>query len=599
MGKKYLGILGILAVFSLSAEEETIEEIISIASKAPEERENVIATVDVLDSDDLNKQAPKDVLSFLSNSLALDVSSNGGPGQYASIFLRGANSNQSLIKVNGVKINPSTAGGASINNLDVTLISKIEVGSGPFSSTHGSEAIGGVINIWTIGNQQDTSLSMTISGGPDNFTRESLQRNWGTKDKSFNLVLLNSRTEGFPSLSSSQINRGYTNKSLVSSFINETQQTSTLISTWFSEGNTEYLDFQGNPLSQKYKNSAHALDVTYKPYDLYWILVSLNSSKDFIYQNQDNFLGLRDLTETNRNNLEIVFHKPILNRISFSLGYILESENVNYSSYGTRFRKHLKTKSLIAESFFNSNKQRAFLKLRLSEHDSYGNQFSWNFNYMKNLEKNWSVRLSSGFAFRSPNSSELYGYGANVNLKPENSRGHEISANKKHDENEEFSIVLFKNDIKNLITFDFHDYLLKNIEQSSTKGLELRYKWNHKFFKGKLVLRSQDPKDQMGNQLIRRSRKSMSINLYRDLNLCSINLNLVAFDKRKDFDGTVLPGYGLIHMSFTKEISEQLGFSIRLENIFDKEYFTAAGSNGYYRNQGRSIWLNSKLKIRR
>ena len=91
----------------------------------------------------------------------------------------------------------------------------------------------------------------------------------------------------------------------------------------------------------------------------------------------------------------------------------------------------------------------------------------------------------------------------------------------------------------------------------------------------------------------------MSINLYRDLNLCSINLNLVAFDKRKDFDGTVLPGYGLIHMSFTKEISEQLGFSIRLENIFDKEYFTAAGSNGYYRNQGRSIWLNSKLKLRR
>ena len=132
MGKKYLSILGVLAVFALSAEEETIEEVISIASKAPEEKKNVIATVDVLDSDDLNKQAPRDVLSFLSNCLALDFSSNGGPGQYASIFLRGANSNQSLIKVNGVKINPSTAGGASINNLDVTLISKIDVGSGPF-----------------------------------------------------------------------------------------------------------------------------------------------------------------------------------------------------------------------------------------------------------------------------------------------------------------------------------------------------------------------------------------------------------------------------------------------------------------------------------
>ena len=75
MGKKYLSILGILAVFALSAEEEAIEEIISIASKAPVEIKNVIATVDVLDSDDLEKQAPRDVLSFLSNSLALLVSS--------------------------------------------------------------------------------------------------------------------------------------------------------------------------------------------------------------------------------------------------------------------------------------------------------------------------------------------------------------------------------------------------------------------------------------------------------------------------------------------------------------------------------------------
>ena len=112
---------------SLNGEEDHVEETISIASKIPISREDVIATVDSVDSVILSKQIPRDVLSILRNSFGIDSSSNGGPGQVASIFLRGSNSNQTLVKINGVKINPSTAGGASIYNIDTDLISKIEI----------------------------------------------------------------------------------------------------------------------------------------------------------------------------------------------------------------------------------------------------------------------------------------------------------------------------------------------------------------------------------------------------------------------------------------------------------------------------------------
>ena len=140
---------------------------------------------------------------------------------------------------------------------------------------------------------------------------------------------------------------------------------------------------------------------------------------------------------------------------------------------------------------------------------------------------------------------------------------------------------------------------MQNIKQSKTKGIELRYKWDTSSLNGNLLLRYQQPKDEMGNQLIRRSKKSISVNLYKDFNTKSINFNILAFDRRQDFGGIELPGYVIFNFSFLKDFSDAFSLSMRLENIFDKEYFTAAASNGYYRNQGKSIWINTNYKLRR
>ena len=175
MKTKSVIILSCLIALTLSAQEEKVEEIVSIGSKILQKKIEVNATIDIVDKKDLKRLAPKDFISILSNYLGIDTSSNGGLGQYSSLFLRGSNSNHTLVKVNGVKINPYTAGGAAINNIDPSLISRIEIGSGPFSSTHGSEAIGGVINISTVPDQQDSLLQLSITRGTDNYKKENFQ----------------------------------------------------------------------------------------------------------------------------------------------------------------------------------------------------------------------------------------------------------------------------------------------------------------------------------------------------------------------------------------------------------------------------------------
>ena len=592
----YLFILSYLLALPLFAQEEKIEEIVSVVSSVSQKKVEINTTIDLIGEKDLKKFASNNLISILSGYLGIDTSSNGGPGQYASLFLRGTNSNHTLIKVNGVKINPSTAGGASISNIDPSLISSIEVGSGPFSSIHGSEAIGGIINISTFPEEKDSSMQLSISGGADNYRKESFQKNWLNNSGAYNVFLLKTKSEGFPSLMNSSIDNGFNNKSLGGSYTSEKSKTQTDISTWISKGRTEYLDFQSNPLSQNYKNSIHSVNFKFEHKDPYLLYLNLASSKDLIDQNQFNYINQKDTTKTDNQNVRFMISSPSDEDFSYIVGYDQEKQRVNYSSFGTRFRKNIKTTSFFIENKILFNKSIVGINVRFSDHDSYGLNESWNIGLTTSLNRQWVFRFNSGSAFRSPNSSELYGYGSNLNLKPEISLGQEV-AFEKIAINSTISLVVFNNKIKDLINFDFDENILKNITHSTNRGFEVRYIWKNKTINGRFLLRYQNPKDNLGLQLFRRSKKSFSANVYRDFNLGALNLNLSAFGKKRDVGNLPLPKYHLFHLSFIRQISNQMDITIRLENIFDKEYFTASGYNGYYQNQDRALWLNVTYEI--
>ena len=89
------------------SDENIYEEILTVASKTPKKEYKVPISVDVINKNDLNNLQPLSISGILSNNLAIDTSSNGGPGQVTSIFLRGSNSNHTLVKINGIKINPT------------------------------------------------------------------------------------------------------------------------------------------------------------------------------------------------------------------------------------------------------------------------------------------------------------------------------------------------------------------------------------------------------------------------------------------------------------------------------------------------------------
>ena len=583
-------VLFLVCFISFVSSEETYE-VVTITSVVPKNSGSIVTSVDVLDLDFLNNALAKDLTSLLKNNLAIDVSNNGGMGQLSSIFLRGSNSNHTLVKINGIKINPSTAGGASVYNLDTQLINTVEIGYGPLSAIHGSNAIGGVIDISTKSQSKSVKSALGLSLGPDEFRKYIFKTNQEISDNIFfNISASNSKTDGFPSLSNSDLDRGYENKTIISNIEFNSEFTNIELSSWSAEGDIEYLVF-GSPTSQEYKNSAYGLEISNNFERLFFYEFNLSTSQDLIRQNDLNFLGLIDITNTKREFVEFILSEfQVFGEGDLAFGINKEKEKIDYSSYGTIYKKEINTKSIFASSSFEFQKNSFFSSVRSSNHDIYNDNLSWNVEGLRNLNSKWKMGLSRGSSFRSPVSSELYGFGGNIFLEPEINSSSEINI-KRIRENSRLNISVFKNNVTNLIDFDYQDYVLKNITQTTNEGLEIRYKLLGNNWDINFTFRAQDPKDNQGEQLLRRSRKSASFSLTKNINGFTTSFNFSAFGKRKDFGDIRLPGYGLSNLSTSWVINKKLKFSLKLENVFDKDYFTAATSNAFYLNQGRSVWM--------
>ena len=128
-------------------------------------QDEALAAVTVITREQIDAAQAKDVPELLRFHAGLDVARSGGPGQITSVFLRGTDSNHVLVLVDGVRINPGTIGAPAWQNLSPDVIERIEIVRGPRSSLYGSDAIGGVVQIFTRRAEDGTTLSARAGDG--------------------------------------------------------------------------------------------------------------------------------------------------------------------------------------------------------------------------------------------------------------------------------------------------------------------------------------------------------------------------------------------------------------------------------------------------
>ncbi|MCW9022280.1 MAG: TonB-dependent receptor plug domain-containing protein, partial [Sedimenticola sp.] len=119
------------------------------ASRMAQTIDETLAAVTVITREDIDKSQAKDITQLLDGTQGLTMSNNGGLGKVAGIRLRGTDSKQVLVLIDGVRIGSATLGTTAFQDLPLSQIERIEVVRGPRSQLYGADAIGGVIQIFT------------------------------------------------------------------------------------------------------------------------------------------------------------------------------------------------------------------------------------------------------------------------------------------------------------------------------------------------------------------------------------------------------------------------------------------------------------------
>lgn len=169
------------------------KEIIVTASRIPQELGRSPWSVTVIkegEAKTLGAETVADVLRFVPG---VDVYSTGGEGALNAVRIKGSNSAQLLVLIDGCRINSPLLGSVDLGDIFLADVERIEVVSSSLSSVYGSDAISGVINVITKKNAKKSPLNVSLVSGSYNKQEGTLS--FGTGDLIFTIVY--DKTDGF------------------------------------------------------------------------------------------------------------------------------------------------------------------------------------------------------------------------------------------------------------------------------------------------------------------------------------------------------------------------------------------------------------------
>ena len=580
-----------------------LEPVVVTATRTIQTRDQNIAPVIVITAQDIDQSQASDVAEILRQHAGLEIARNGGPGQVASVFVRGTNSNHVLLMVDGVKINPGTIGGPTWQYLSPQMIERIEVVKGPRSSLYGSEALGGVVNIITKRGTQGQHWQASTEFGAENTQKyaagyqvRNASLRMGVNGESFS-------TDGFPSRATQDFGGGYKNNSVSAYMGYEHDRFDMELSTRQSQGFSKYVGLDENysevPKDQDFKNGTTAL--TSKLQTKNWNqTLTLSRNTNEIYQNQISryfdypnysLIESLDFSVTERNALDWQNDISLGKHNLLTAGLYLSKEHDASMSFGTGYDQNTVENAAYVQDNIKLGNHKLIVAGRLTDHEDFGTQDSYNLDYGWNITSSFSVLAGVGKGFRAPNASERFGFAGNPNLKAETSMNVELGLKYKIDQYQRGTVSIFQNKIKNLINYYDADGflgpqpgLMENIGHARIRGVEFGYSYQQHPYTFSLEGLFQTPQDEDNKQmLLRRAKRSITSRFSYDKNTSTYGIEAVYSSYRQDINDfgerVILPGYAVVNLFLVDKLDNNWALSLKIDNLFDNHYELISGYN--------------------
>jgi vitamin B12 transporter len=581
----------------------TTDDVVVTATRTTHTADSALASVQVINRQQIENAQANDVAELLRFNAGVEIARNGGPGQAASVFIRGAESNHTLLLIDGVKVNTGTEGGAAWQNINPAMIERIEIVRGPRSSLYGSEAIGGVVQIFTRKPGQALSQQVALGVGSNNSFKSDARISAVQSGTRFGAGLSFYGTDGYQTRTTESLDRGHNNYSLDLNLGRDLGFADLDFSSWWSRGKTEYFadtnfDFILDPVDQDFQNGVSALTIDAAPAENWGSTLKLSYNLDEIKQNQSD-----DLARTKRWAGDWQNDVQIGEVHLLTVGAYLAKEETDAISFGAGFHdKDKNVKAAFAQDQIALGAHNVLVAARYTDDGQFGDKTTWNLGYGYSLTHQTSFYASVATGFKAPTFLDLFGFGGNPDLDPETSKSYEVGLTHQVKPGNTLEVSVFQNDIDDLINFFEPDGSFangvqgqqENIDESRTRGVELRYGYSLAAWSGNISAVYQDPEDRdTKDQLPRRAKKSLTASANYKVGKYRLGGQFLASGERPDFAGSprVLEGYGVLDLNADIRVSRNLVVQGRLENVFDKDYETA----GTFKAQGRAYFVNLRL----
>ena len=576
------------------SQEDTV---VVTATRFPQVRTQTLQPVNVITSEDIARSGQQTLVEVLQTLGGVETASNGGPGQPSSVFMRGANSGHTLVLIDGMRIGSATLGTTAFENIPLSQIERIEVVPGQLSSLYGSDAIGGVIQIFTKSGKYAPASSITAGVGTYN-TRSvagGVSRTIGDTDFSLNLGRF--ETGGFDATKPGAFGHdpdkdGHRNENFFGRIAHRLSTRNELGLTIFqSDGRTH---FDNDPTIDAVNHqtlSAFSLYSSNQITDSWRSLLRAGQSQDRSTTTGafPSFFGTRQPQFTWQNDIKlgpgtaIAGAEYVAQRVMSDSAFAQNHRTIKsaFAGYAGTYEKH----------DWQAN-------IRADDNSQFGNHTTGLLGYGYRLTSELRLRAGAGSAFKAPTFNDLYAidpslfFIPNPDLRPERSRSKEAGMNYQVGMNR-FSATYFENHITDLIVFVFDPNAgvgtVQNLNRARIKGTELSYQGSVGRLQASAQLTLQDPVDEeTGKLLPRRAREFGSVTVGSVAGRWRFGAEVTAsgarFDSADEDPAKRTHGYALLNLTASYALARDWSVRARWNNVFDRDYelaqnFNTPGSN--------------------
>lgn len=593
----------VVVASTAQAQEAQLQPTIEVtASRVAQTVDASLADVSIITRTDIEKTNAPDLIEVLRLQAGVDIARTGGAGEQTAIFLRGTNSNHVLVLIDGVRVASSNTGAFAFENLPLDSVERIEIVRGPRASYWGSDAVGGVIQIFT---RKLDGAHLAASVGSYGSADGSIGYGMQTDSWGFSAQAGGRHVDGF---SASNVLAGpYIYNPDDNPFQNHNAVaqgwyklgTQTLSASVFRSVGTQSFDNGPSFDNGGGLGISHTLDQA--------IGVNLEGA---ITQDWQHRLSVG----TSRENIDTpVFgsaYRSTREQLSWTNDFALSTNQHLTAGFdyvydrgrsldayaGTLYDKTRDNTGVFAGWRVQADAFDGEVSGRYDHNSDFGGTFSGSIAGGYKLTDSLRVTASYGTAFSAPTLSQLYspGYGGyyagNPLLDPERSRTGEIGLEWKADEANRLEARAFTTRVRDLIDFSGGDkFQAININHAAIDGLELTHNWRAGAYSWTNTLTLQNARNEDTDaQLLRRPKEKFSSAFDAQFSdAFSAGAEVVYAGRADDFGGSKLGAYAILNLRASYAINSQWRVGARVENLGDKNYQLAYG----YNTPGRSGYL--------